>query len=114
MKRTPLRRRAPLRVKSKLRRSKRLERTASMAASECQRAVVAGRTCIVCGSDRRIDPAHLLSGGTAVGMCVLAACSFVGMSANEPDEGFFERRRDERPPPHVRAAVRFRKHAAAS
>jgi len=61
MKRTPLRRRAPLRAKKKLRRSKPLQQTPSMAATERQRAAVAGRTCIVCGIDKRIDPAHLLS-----------------------------------------------------
>ena len=45
MKRTPLRRRA----KTKLRRYKPLERTASIAATDAQRAAVAGRSCIVCG-----------------------------------------------------------------
>ena len=60
MKRTPLRRSASLPAKSKLRRSKPLERTASMAATDAQRAAVAGRGCIVCRSDRRIDPAHLI------------------------------------------------------
>lgn len=52
MKRTPMRRRAPLRAKAKLRRSTPLERPVSLAASERQRAAVAGRTCIVCGTDR--------------------------------------------------------------
>jgi hypothetical protein len=61
MKRTPMRRRARLRAKTKLRRSKPLERTASMAVTERQRGAVAGRVCIVCGTDRRIDPAHLVS-----------------------------------------------------
>ena len=72
MKRTPLRRRAPLRAKTKLRRSKPLERTSSMAATDAQRAAVAGRVCIVCGADRRIDPAHLIS--RAAGGCGAAAC----------------------------------------
>jgi hypothetical protein len=113
MKRTPLRRRAPLRGKTKLRRSRPLERTASMAATDAQSAAVAGRTCIVCGADRRIDPAHLLSGRRPVGMCVLPACSLVGVSAEKPDEGV-------RAPDCARsdgprgAAVRARKHAAAS
>jgi hypothetical protein len=30
---------------------------------------------------------HVLSGRTPVGMCVLPACSLVGMSADKPDEG---------------------------
>ncbi len=77
MKRTPLRRRAPLRAKSKLRRSTPFERTAAMAASERQRAVVAGRRCIVCGTDRRIDPAHLIAraaGGCGDLACVVPVC----------------------------------------
>ena len=77
MKRTPLRRRASLRAKSKLQRSKPLERTASMAATDAQRAAVAGRTCIVCRSDRRIDPAHLVPrslGGCGDALCVVPAC----------------------------------------
>ena len=77
MKRTPLRRRAPLRGKTKLRRSKPLEPTASMAATDAQRAAVAGRTCIVCGADRRIDPAHLIPrslGGCGDALCVVPAC----------------------------------------
>ena len=49
MKRTRMRRRTRLGAKKQLRRSKPLERTASMAASERQRAAVAGRSCIVCG-----------------------------------------------------------------
>jgi hypothetical protein len=53
MKRASMRRRAPLRAKTKLRRSKPLQRTASMAATERQHAAVAGRTCIVCRTDRR-------------------------------------------------------------
>ena len=86
MKRTPLRRRAKLRARKPLQRSSSLQRTPSMAATDAQRAAVAGRSCIVCGTDRRIDPAHLLSGRTPVGMCVLPACSLVGMSAERPDE----------------------------
>ena len=81
MKRTPLRRRAPLRGKTNLRRSTPLERTASMAATDAQRAAVAGRTCIMCGTDRRIDPAHLLSASRRGGECVLSARSLIDMSA---------------------------------
>jgi hypothetical protein len=72
MKRTPLGRRAPLRAKKKLRRSKPLQRTPSMAATERQRDAVAGRTCIVCGTDKRIDPAHLIP--RSLGGCADAAC----------------------------------------
>jgi hypothetical protein len=60
MKRVSLRRRAPLRAKTQIRRYKPLRRTPAMAATDAQRAAVAGRNCIVCGSDRRIDPAHLI------------------------------------------------------
>ena len=77
MKRTPLRRRAPLRAKTKLRRSNPLERTDSMAATDAQRAAVAGRSCIVYGSDRRIDPAHLIPrplGGCGHPLCVVPVC----------------------------------------
>jgi len=77
MKRTPLRRRAPLRAKTKLRRSKPLERADSMAATDAQRAAVAGCCCIVCGCDRRIDPAHLIPrsvGGCGHPLCVVPVC----------------------------------------
>lgn len=67
MKRTPLRRRTPLRAKTPVRRKTPLQRSGSMAVSETQRAAVAGRTCVVCAGDRRIDPAHLLSGRPHVG-----------------------------------------------
>lgn len=60
MKRTPLRRRAPLRARTPLVRKMPLKRTTSMAASEAQRAAVAGRTCIVCGSEHRVDAAHVI------------------------------------------------------
>jgi hypothetical protein len=72
MKRTPLRRRARLRAKTQLRRSTPLQRSASMAATDAQRAAVAGRRCIVCGSDRRVDPAHLIP--RSMGGCGAAAC----------------------------------------
>ena len=60
MKRTPLRRRARLRAKTQLRRSQPLQRGVPMAATAGQREAVAGRCCIVCGTDRLIDPAHLI------------------------------------------------------
>ena len=77
MKRTPMRRRARLRAKKQLRRTKPLQRTASMAASERQRAAVAGRRCIVCAAEARIDPAHLIPrslGGCRDPLCVVALC----------------------------------------
>jgi hypothetical protein len=77
MKRTPLRRRTPLSAKRKPARSTRLARAASMTATESQRAVVAGRSCIVCGTDRRIDSAHLIPrslGGCGDPLCVTALC----------------------------------------
>jgi hypothetical protein len=72
MKRTRLRRRTNLRATAQLRRSKPLQRTASMAATERQRSAVAGRCCVVCGTDRRIDPAHLIP--RSLGGCGDAAC----------------------------------------
>ena len=77
MKRTPMRRRERLRAKTQLQRSKPLQRTASMAASERQRAAVPGRRCIVCGADKRIDPAHLIPrslGGCGDRLCVVPLC----------------------------------------
>jgi hypothetical protein len=77
MKRTPLRRRAKLRARKPLRRTKPLHSTASLAATDVQRAAVAGRPCIVCGSDRRIDPAHLIPrslGGGGDPLCVVPLC----------------------------------------
>jgi hypothetical protein len=77
MKPTQLRRRATLRAKTPLRRSKPLQRTASMAATDRQRAAVAGRRCIVCGTDRRIDPAHLIPrslGGCGDALCICPLC----------------------------------------
>ena len=46
-----------------------------MAATDAQRAAVAGRKCIVCGADRRVDPAHLIPeslGGCGDALCVTA------------------------------------------
>jgi hypothetical protein len=77
MKRTPLRRRAKLRARKQLQRHTSLQRTPSMAATESQRAAVAGRNCVVCGTDRRIDPAHLIPrglGGCGDALCVIPAC----------------------------------------
>jgi hypothetical protein len=72
VKRTRLRRRAPLRAQTQLRSSAPIRRTPAMAASPAQRAAVAGRRCIVCGTDRRIDPAHLIP--RSLGGCGEAAC----------------------------------------
>jgi hypothetical protein len=77
MKRTPLRRRAKLPARNQLRRRAPMQRTPAMAATESQRAAVAGRNCIVCGTDRRIDPAHLIPrslGGCGHALCVTALC----------------------------------------
>ena len=77
MKRTPRRRRAELRARKPLRRTTPLQRTLAMAATDAQRASVAGRRCIVCGTDRPIDPAHLISrslGGCGDALCVTAVC----------------------------------------
>jgi len=77
MKRTPLRRRAKLRTRTPLQRQSALQRTAAMAATDAQRAAVAGRCCIVCGTDRRIDPAHLIPrslGGCGHPLCVVPIC----------------------------------------
>ena len=77
MKRAPLRRRAKLRARKQLQRNTRLQRTSAMAATESQRAAVAGRNCIVCGTDCRIDPAHLIPrslGGCGHALCVTALC----------------------------------------
>jgi hypothetical protein len=77
MKRTPLRRRGKLRARKPLQRTTPLQRTSSMAATDAQRAAVAGRCCIVCGADRRVDPAHLVPkslGGCGHALCVTALC----------------------------------------
>ena len=82
MKRTPLRRRAKLRAGKPLQRSSSLQRTPSMVATDAQRAAVAGRSCIVCGTDRRIDPAHLIPRSMGV-LCPSGAvlCSVVSGAA---------------------------------
>jgi hypothetical protein len=77
MKRRPLRRRAKLRAGKQLQRRVPLQGTPAMAVTESQRAAVAGRNCIVCGTDRRIDPAHLIPrslGGCGHALCVTALC----------------------------------------
>ena len=77
MKRTPLRRRTRLRNRTTLKRRTPLRSSPSMAASEAQRAAVAGRACIVCGTTRRIDPAHLIPrslGGCGDARCVVPLC----------------------------------------
>jgi hypothetical protein len=76
MKRTPLRRRAPLRARTPLVRKVPLRRTTSMAASDAQRAAVAGRPCIVCGSERRVDAAHVIPRARGCGhpLCTVALC----------------------------------------
>jgi hypothetical protein len=52
MKRSALRRCARLRTRQPLLRTKPAEPNISMAATDAQRAAVAGRRCIVCGDDR--------------------------------------------------------------
>ncbi len=72
MKCTPLRRRARLRAKTQLRRSTPLRRSAPMVASDTQRAAVAGCCCVVCGTDKRVDPAHVIP--KSLGGCDGARC----------------------------------------
>lgn len=76
MKRTPLRRRAELRGRAPIRRTKPLQRTLSLAATDSQRAAVAGRPCIVCRSDRSVDPAHVIPRSLGCGdpACVVPLC----------------------------------------
>lgn len=77
MKRTPLRRRAKLCARTQPKRTAALRRAPVLAASDAQRAAVAGRCCIVCGADRRIDPAHLIPrslGGCGEVLCVIPLC----------------------------------------
>src|SRR5689334_9018582 len=48
-----------------------------MVVTDAQRAAVAGRSCVVCGTDRPIDPAHLIprsTGGCGDPLCVIPAC----------------------------------------
>ena len=79
MKRTALHRHGELRATTELRRTRPLRRTPSLAATERQRNAVAGCRCIVCGSERRIDPAHLIPrslGGCGEVLCVVPLCRF--------------------------------------
>ena len=89
MKRTPLRRRTRLRNRTTLKRRTPLRSSPSMAASEAQRAAVAGRACIVCGTTRRIDPAHLIPrslGGCGDALCVVPLCRAVCHRAYDTGE----------------------------
>ena len=77
MKRTPLRGRTKLRARKQLQRKVPLQRAPALVATDAQRAAVAGRNCIVCGADRRIDPAHVIPksmGGCGHACCVTALC----------------------------------------
>jgi hypothetical protein len=83
MKRTPLRRRAqsltrtPLGRGATLKRRAPLKRSATVEASAAQRDAVRGRPCIVCGSDRHADPAHVIPksmGGCDDPACVVPLC----------------------------------------
>jgi hypothetical protein len=77
MKRSPLHRRAALRARSTLRRTTPLQPSRSLAATDAQRAAVAGRRCIACRAEHRIDPAHLIPrslGGCGHALCVVPLC----------------------------------------
>jgi hypothetical protein len=77
MKRTSLRRRARLRARKPLRRTTPLQRTGSLAATDRQRAAVAGWACIVCGATQGVDPAHVIArsgGGCGAALCVVPLC----------------------------------------
>jgi hypothetical protein len=77
MKRTASCGRHRLRVDKPLRRKNPLQQTSSLAATDRQRAVVAGRPCIACNGIRGIDPAHLIPrslGGCGEALCVVPLC----------------------------------------
>jgi hypothetical protein len=85
VRRTPIRRRRPLRpgteplrrTTAPLARRTPLERRPLAPASRAQRDAVRGARCIVCGTDRAIDPAHLVPrglGGCDHALCVVALC----------------------------------------
>jgi hypothetical protein len=77
MKRTPLRRSSALRTSKPLRRSSPLKRSVSMVTTEAQRRAVQARCCIVCGTYKRIDPAHLIPrslGGCGDPTCCVPLC----------------------------------------
>ena len=72
-----LKRRTGLRRETRLRRRTPLRRTSVSPASEAQRAKVAGEACLVCGSRRQVDPAHLVPrslGGCDHPDCVVPLC----------------------------------------
>ena len=58
------------------RRTTPLARTASLAATDAHRAAVAGRPCIVCGSEHRVDAAHVVPRALGCGdaLCVCPLC----------------------------------------
>lgn len=75
--RAPLRRGRPLDRRTPLDRKTALQRTAFAPASDAQRAKVAGRRCLACNSDSRIDPAHVVPrslGGCDDPLCVVPLC----------------------------------------
>jgi hypothetical protein len=75
--RTPLRPGRSPRRRTPLRRRTPPARKVSLSAAPAQRAKVAGRPCVVCGSVARIDPAHLIPrslGGCDAPMCVVPLC----------------------------------------
>lgn len=77
MKRSPLHRRTTLRAGPSPRRQTPLQASPTLAATDAQRAAVRGRRCIVCGTERRIDPAHLIPrslGGCGDARCVVPLC----------------------------------------
>jgi hypothetical protein len=53
-----------------------LKRTTSMAATDAQRAAVAGQPCIACGSEHRVDAAHVIPRALGCGdaLCVCPLC----------------------------------------
>jgi hypothetical protein len=85
VRRTTIRRRRPLRPGTKplrrtsapLARRTPIERRPLAPASRAQRDAVRGARCIVCGTARAIDPAHLVPralGGCDHALCVVALC----------------------------------------
>ena len=75
--RTALRRGRPPTRRARLKRVTPLKRVPCAPASAAQRAKVAGQQCLVCESDTRIDPAHLVPrslGGCDDALCVIALC----------------------------------------